>query len=111
MTGIDSNDGQMEPLVYAALGGVFLFLVVFLQTSLGYSALQAGGHWVHLRMCQECGHLGCCDSSPNRHATARGHTTEHPLVRSFEPGEGWFYCYPDELVFELDGAPPAPSHS
>jgi hypothetical protein len=72
--------------------------------------LATGGRWVHLRMCQQCGHVGCCDSSPNRHATAHWHASGHPLVRSYEPGEGWWWCYPDELMFEVDGAPAAPSH-
>ena len=73
--------------------------------------LLVGGRWVHLRLCMACGHVGCCDSSPNRHATAhwRAHS-EHPLVRSYEPGEDWWWCYVDELVFELNDAPPAPSH-
>jgi uncharacterized UBP type Zn finger protein len=71
--------------------------------------LATGGRWVHLRMCQSCGHVGCCDSSPGRHATAHFTATSHPLVRSFEPGEEWFWCYPDELSFELDVAP-GPSH-
>jgi uncharacterized UBP type Zn finger protein len=75
-----------------------------------HECLAAGGRWVHLRMCQECGHVGCCDSSPNRHATAHNRGTGHPLIRSFEPGEEWFYCYPDDLAFEIDGAEPAPSH-
>jgi uncharacterized UBP type Zn finger protein len=73
--------------------------------------LRTGDRWVHLRMCQECGHVGCCDSSPNKHATAHFHGTTHPLVRSFEPDEDWFYCYADEAAFLVDGAPPAPSHS
>ena len=73
--------------------------------------LATGASWVHLRMCQQCGHIGCCDSSPNRHATAHYRGTDHPVVRSFEPGEDWFWCYPDELVFELDGLPPGPSYS
>ena len=67
--------------------------------------------WVHLRACQTCGHVGCCDSSPGLHATRHFQLVGHPIVRSFEPGEDWFWCYPDELFFELDGAPPAPSHS
>jgi hypothetical protein len=66
--------------------------------------------WNHLRMCSTCGHVGCCDSSPMKHATAHFRFAEHPVVRSYEPGEDWFWCYPDELVFDLDGAPPAPSH-
>lgn len=72
--------------------------------------LRDGGTWVHLRLCQECGHVGCCDSSPGRHATAHAHATEHPVVRSFEPGEEWFYCYVDDVALEVPGAPPAPSH-
>ena len=73
--------------------------------------LAMGGRWVHLRVCQTCGHVGCCDSSPNRHATAHFHATSHPLVRSFEPGEDWWWCYIDELLFEVEGAPPSPSHA
>ncbi|MGB3684315.1 MAG: UBP-type zinc finger domain-containing protein [Ornithinimicrobium sp.] len=72
--------------------------------------LAIGGTWIHLRMCSTCGHVGCCDSSPNRHASAHNHKTDHPLIRSFEPREEWYFCYPDSLVFELDNAPPAPSH-
>ena len=67
-----------------------------------------GDTWVHLRVCQECGHVGCCDQSKNKHATAHYHSTAHPIIRSFEPGEGWYYCYLDDLMFELEGAPPAP---
>jgi EmrB/QacA subfamily drug resistance transporter len=73
--------------------------------------LAIGGRWVHLRVCQSCGHVGCCDSSPNRHATKHFQATSHPLVRSFEPGESWYWCYVDDAIFELDGAPPAPSHT
>jgi uncharacterized UBP type Zn finger protein len=65
--------------------------------------LRTGGRWLHLRMCLTCGHVGCCDSSPNRHATAHFHATEHPLVQSYEPGEDWVWCYVDELAFEVDG--------
>jgi uncharacterized UBP type Zn finger protein len=72
---------------------------------------RIGSTWVHLRVCQQCGHVGCCDNSPNRHATAHFNGTQHPLIRSFEPGEEWFWCYVDELGFELDGSPPAPSHT
>ena len=73
--------------------------------------LAAGLHnWVHLRVCQECGHVGCCDNSPGRHATGHYHSDRHPIIRSYEPGEDWFYCYVDDLMFELDLAPPAPSH-
>ncbi|MET0276533.1 MAG: UBP-type zinc finger domain-containing protein [Acidimicrobiia bacterium] len=67
--------------------------------------LRIGGRWVHLRMCMTCGHVGCCDNSPNRHATAHAHASEHPLIQSFEPGETWWYCYLDDVAFELDGSP------
>ena len=72
--------------------------------------LRTGGDWVHLRVCQQCGHVGCCDSSPNRHATAHHRHTDLPIIRYFEPGEEWFWCYLDETGFELENAPPAPSH-
>jgi hypothetical protein len=63
--------------------------------------LKMGGRWLHLRLCQECGHVGCCDSSPNRHATAHHHATGHPIIRSIEPGEDWSWCYLDEVAFTL----------
>jgi uncharacterized UBP type Zn finger protein len=63
--------------------------------------LQTGGRWVHLRMCQSCGQIGCCDSSPGRHATAHHHETGHPIIRSAEPGEDWSWCYVDELMFRM----------
>jgi len=59
--------------------------------------VKMGDPWVHLRMCLICGHVGCCDSSKNRHATKHFHKTEHPLVRSVEPGESWIWCYVDEV--------------
>lgn len=55
--------------------------------------LRIGARWVHLRLCLTCGHVGCCDSSPHKHATAHHHATKHPIVRSFEPGERWAWCY------------------
>src|SRR5271165_2903980 len=64
--------------------------------------------WVHLRVCQTCGHVGCCDNSPGKHATAHFKSTGHPIIRSYEPGEDWYWCYLDDLLFELEGAPPAP---
>jgi uncharacterized UBP type Zn finger protein len=65
--------------------------------------LRIGGTWVHLRMCQSCGHVGCCDNSPHRHATAHYDDTGHPIIRSVEPGEQWSWCYVDELMFVLRG--------
>jgi hypothetical protein len=65
--------------------------------------------WVHLRLCMQCGHVGCCDNSPGRHATRHFLATAHPIIRSYEPDEDWFWCYVDEVMFELEGAPPGPS--
>ncbi len=66
--------------------------------------LRTGDHWVHLRMCHTCGHIGCCDSSPNRHATAHHRTTGHPLIRSAESGEDWSYCYVEDVTLLLHAA-------
>jgi uncharacterized UBP type Zn finger protein len=66
--------------------------------------LRAGTSWVHLRLCLSCGHVGCCDSSPGRHATRHFHATTHPLMASWEPGERWSWCYVDEAEMEV---PPA----
>ena len=62
--------------------------------------LKTGDAWVHLRECLECGHVGCCDSSVNKHATKHFHATAHPLIKSFEPGENWAWCYVDEIFIE-----------
>ena len=62
--------------------------------------LKTGDDWVHLRLCETCGHVGCCDSSKNKHATKHFHATAHPIVKSFEPGEEWGYCYKDDAFFE-----------
>jgi uncharacterized UBP type Zn finger protein len=72
--------------------------------------LAIGSRWMHLRRCTECGHVGCCDSSPNRHATAHFHATGHPVIQSYEPGEEWLWCYVDEVAFELDSDEPSPAH-
>jgi uncharacterized UBP type Zn finger protein len=63
--------------------------------------LATGGRWVHLRMCHTCGHIGCCDNSPGRHATGHFKDTAHPLIRSVQPGEEWSWCYEDELMLVL----------
>ena len=62
--------------------------------------LRTGGRWVHLRTCRICGHVGCCDSSPNKHATAHFHASGHPVVQSFEPGEDWLWCYVDRIFLD-----------
>jgi len=59
--------------------------------------LAMGDSWVHLRLCMTCGHVGCCDSSRNKHATKHFHGTKHPVVRSLEPGETWGWCFVDEV--------------
>ena len=68
--------------------------------------LALGDRWVHLRECLVCGNVGCCDSSKNKHATAHFHATQHPLMKSFQPGEDWGWCFVDEVMFE-----PAPTMS
>ena len=76
--------------------------------------LREGSVWLHLRMCLTCGHVGCCDNSPGRHATAHHDRTDHHLIRSLEPGEQWSWCYEDELgmlIPEVRGEtriPPSP---
>src|SRR5690606_25621736 len=73
--------------------------------------LRTGDLGVHLRMCMTHGHISRCDSTDNRHATAHWHANpDHPIVRSYEPGEDWWWCYADELPFQVEGAPAAPSH-
>lgn len=62
--------------------------------------LKTGDSWVHLRLCLECGLVGCCDSSKNRHATKHFHATGHPVVRSLEKDESWGWCYVDEVFAE-----------
>jgi uncharacterized UBP type Zn finger protein len=64
--------------------------------------LKMGDTWVHLRLCESCGHVGCCDSSKNKHATKHFRAIGHPIVKSLEPGESWMYCYLDDVMFELD---------
>jgi hypothetical protein len=63
--------------------------------------LAIGSGWVHLRMCQSCGRIACCDSSPRRHASAHARQTGHPITRSAEPGESWSWCYVDNVAFVI----------
>jgi uncharacterized UBP type Zn finger protein len=63
--------------------------------------MKIGDDWMHLRLCLTCGHVGCCDSSPNRHATRHYHETGHPIVASFEPDERWGWCFADEEAIEV----------
>jgi uncharacterized UBP type Zn finger protein len=63
--------------------------------------LAIGDTWVHLRLCMTCGHVGCCDSSKNKHARKHFHATHHPIMRSIEPGETWGWCYIDEVMLEF----------
>jgi hypothetical protein len=76
--------------------------------------LREGGVWLHLRICLECGHVGCCDDSPNRHASRHAAADSHPIIRSLEPGEEWSWCFVDEvgmLIPEVTGTtriPPSP---
>ena len=64
--------------------------------------LATGDSWVHLRTCMSCGKVGCCDSSPNRHASKHAGATGHPIIRSAQPGEDWCWCFEDEVTFKLE---------
>ncbi len=70
----------------------------------------AGGWWVHLRRCAQCGHIGCCDTSPSQHATAHARSTDHPFITSFEPGEDWFYDYRTRQTLEAPALAAPTSH-
>jgi uncharacterized UBP type Zn finger protein len=76
--------------------------------------LRTGGAWLHLRICLECGFVGCCDSSPGRHASAHARADSHPIMRSLEPGEDWSWCFVDEVAMRIAGVtghtaiPPSP---
>ena len=72
------------------------------QTSGCEECLAAGDLWVHVRLCVTCGHVGCCNSSRNRHATRHYTETGHPIMRSLQRGESWYWCYVDEVEFELE---------
>ncbi len=63
--------------------------------------LQTHSRWVHLRLCRTCGHVGCCDDSPNRHATKHFHASRHPIIEGYDPPERWGWCYIDEVLFDL----------
>ncbi len=65
--------------------------------------LKIGSTWVHLRLCRTCGHVGCCDSSPNRHATRHYRASRHPIIEGYDPPEGWGWCYVDEVMIDLAG--------
>jgi Zn-finger in ubiquitin-hydrolases and other protein len=63
--------------------------------------LKSGSEWLHLRICRTCGHVGCCDDSPNTHATKHFHATGHPIIEGYDPPEGWGWCYVHEVLFDL----------
>jgi hypothetical protein len=69
--------------------------------------LAVGGTWDQLRLCVVCGRVGCCDNSPSRHASRHHQTTGHPLIRTYEPGDDWWWCFVDQLTFRIEGAEPA----
>jgi Zn-finger in ubiquitin-hydrolases and other protein len=72
--------------------------------------LETGGRWMHLRRCTLCAHVGCCDDSPNRHATAHFHASGHPVLQSYEPGEDWLWCNVEQVAFELPAEMDSVSH-
>lgn len=86
-----------------APGGCTHFALVQEVTPSGQGCqecLRTGEAWVHLRLCMTCGHVGCCDNSKNRHATKHFQETGHPVIRSFEPGEHWIWCFVDQAYLD-----------
>ena len=71
--------------------------------------LEAGGQWCHLRICLTCAHVGCCDSSPGKHATAHSRSAGHPIMRSVQPGDNWAWCFEDELAMVIPDVTGQPS--
>jgi hypothetical protein len=82
-----SHLGQIQDVVPSALGCE--------------ECLKSGSPWVHLRLCRICGHVGCCDDSPHRHARQHFHATKHPIIEGYDPPEGWGYCWVDSVTFSL----------
>jgi Zn-finger in ubiquitin-hydrolases and other protein len=70
------------------------------------ACLKIGSPWVHLRLCRTCGHVGCCDDSPNKHATKHFRATGHPIIEGYDPPEGWGWCYVDEAFVKLPSTTP-----
>lgn len=76
--------------------------------------LPIGAPWLHLRICLGCGHVGCCDSSPNHHASTHASESDHPIIRSLQPGEDWCWCFIDEVMMRISAIegttriPPSP---
>ena len=86
MTPVCAHLGEIRPVAPRVLGCE--------------ECLAMGDLWVHLRLCRTCGHVGCCDTSKNKHATKHFHKTLHPIIKSLEPGENWNWCYVDEISWE-----------
>jgi CPA2 family monovalent cation:H+ antiporter-2 len=88
---------ELRPAAGARCAHLDRITVVRPRTPGCEECLRDGTRWVHLRICMSCGHVGCCDSSPHRHATAHWHETQHPIMRSLEPGESWGWCFPEQV--------------
>lgn len=73
--------------------------------------LAIGSSWLHLRRCLHCGSVGCCNDSPNKHATRHARESGHALIQSFEPGEDWVWCFVDEVTVDVAGATDSPSYA
>jgi hypothetical protein len=68
--------------------------------------LHLGSRWIHLRLCRTCGHVGCCDQSPHRHARRHFEATGHPIIEGYDPPEGWGWCYIDDTEIDLGSQTP-----
>ena len=89
------ESGQLDPTLCSHINQIEN---VHASSSGCEDCLKTGSDWINLRICLICGHVGCCDSSPNQHATKHYHATDHPVIQSFNPGESWIYCYPDDAL-------------
>jgi uncharacterized UBP type Zn finger protein len=89
------QSGEVDPSVCSHLGQINN---VDASSSGCEDCLKIGAEWVNLRICLTCGHVGCCDDSPNQHASKHNLATGHPIIQSFNPGETWVYCYPDDAL-------------
>lgn len=92
MTAVCTHTRQIRDVIPSALGCE--------------ECLKIGSPWVHLRLCRTCGHVGCCDSSPNQRATKHFYATAHPIIEGYDPPEGWGWCYVDQQFVELGGRTP-----
>lgn len=94
----DRMSGKAVPLPAGSCAHMSDLHEMEIRTNGCEECLKTGDSWFHLRQCMVCGKVGCCDQSKNRHATRHFHETGHPVIRSLEPGDNWYYCYLDRVI-------------